>query len=163
MSVVAHLCGLTKNELRTALVANPPALRAAVESARADGFALVEPDLPLGRLPLPKDVVDRAVLALVVSGQPRELLFVRGHKGGVMKVREAAVLDLVITLRELFMSETRLVTEAVEVLAARTEPMRGKELLRAARERCSASTTDTAELSKALVRAWNDGLILLAT
>jgi len=159
VSVVAHLCGLTRNETRTVLASRPPEVRAAVEQARADGFALVEPDLPLGRLKPTRDAVERAVLATVVRGRPRELLFIRDHEGGILKVRETAILELWIAPREPVAATDPFVGIALALLGERTEPILGKELLRETRTRRSASVTDTAALAKALVRGWNDGLL----
>ncbi|MBX3226776.1 MAG: hypothetical protein KIT84_38845 [Labilithrix sp.] len=185
MSVVAHLCGLAKAERRAVVVASPPELRAAVAEAEREGYGLIEPDLPIGRVALPKDVVDRAVLALVARGRPRELLFVRGERAAVRKVRDAAALDLDVALHaDLAQRDAAspVVPAAASVLAQRDAaspivgaamcvlaergvraPIRGKELLREARarHRASASASDAAALAKALVRAWNDGLVVL--
>lgn len=156
MSISAHLAGITAEHVE--VVATTPAeIRAAVAE---QPFALVELDLPIGKLALPRDVVERAILARVTRGpSARPLLFVRGHKGGVVPVKNERALDRTITLVERFEGPP-LVAAAVAALEA--GPLDGKTLLREARARTSASTSDKAELAKALVRAWNDGLIRLS-
>jgi hypothetical protein len=148
MSVIGHLCGLT-DVMEVMVLPYARDIRAAC--ARDDGYSLVEPDLAIAHLPLPRDPVDRAVLAIVTRDRPRALAFVRSGKHRLGKVKVERALDLVVQ---------RISEAPFEGLEG--EAIHGKELLRRVRERRgSASTSDAADLGKAIVRAWSDGLLLL--
>ncbi|MFO0740800.1 MAG: hypothetical protein U0270_33185 [Labilithrix sp.] len=158
--MIAALCG-AKGETREVMApASAARIRALV--AEHDGFGLVEPDLPLGKLPLPRDPVDRAILAIVTRGRPRALLFVRGSKAKLAPVKDERALDFAVTLVHPWSTEDPLFAAALAVLTERGATA-GKELLREARaRRGGASTRDAADLGRALVRAWSAGAIELA-
>lgn len=161
MNVLATLCNV-KGEC-VEVVAPPSASRIRALVAARAGYGLVEPDVPIGKLALPRDPVDRAVLAIVTRGRDRSLLFVRGGQAKLAKVKDERALDLAVTLVEAATSDDALFAAALAVLRERAAAVPGKELLREARARrgTGANTRDAADLGRALVRAWNAGLIEL--
>lgn len=167
MTALPHLCGVAEADAREVWVAplaeRPLAerIRSVVAANAGEGYALLEPDIPLAKLVLPREPVDRAVLALVVRHTPRALLFVRGTAAKLAKVKEERALHLVITQRAPF-GESALAKAASAILAEQG-PLHGKELLRLARARAGAAgTQDGAALCRAVVRAWALGLVDLA-
>lgn len=159
--MIAELCGVKGEAME--VLAPPSASRIRALVAEHGGFGLVEPDLPLGKLTLPRDPVDRAVLAVVTRGRPRALLFVSGASARLAQVKDERALDFLVTLGDGgdSPSDDPLVAAAMELLAERGA-MPGKELLREARARRGGATTrDAAALGRALVRGWSAGLIEL--
>lgn len=161
MSVLATLCQVKGECVEVLAPPSASAIRSLVASH--EGFGLIEPDLPIGKLALPRDPVDRAVLAIVTRGRARPLLFVRGSSARLAKVKDERALDLAVTLVEETSSDDTLFLAAIGALRERGGPIPGKELLREARARrgTGANTKDAADLGRALVRAWNAGLIEL--
>lgn len=163
--MIAELCGVKGEAME--VLAPPSASRIRALVAEHGGFGLVEPDLPLGKLTLPRDPVDRAVLAVVTRGRPRALLFVSGASARLAQVKDERALDFDVRLANdgprLFThgEGDPLVAAAMELLAERGA-IPGKELLREARARRGGATTrDAAALGRALVRGWSAGLIEL--
>ena len=157
--MIAELCGVKGEWVEVA--APPSAARIRELVVEYDGFGLVEPDLPIGKLVLPRDPVDRAILAIVTRGRSRLLLFVRGGSAKIAKVKEERALDFTVTLVEETKSDHVLFGAALAILRT-CGSMPGKALLREARAlRGGANTKDSADLGRALVRAWNAGLIEL--
>lgn len=158
---LCDLCGI-KGESREVL-ASPSAAEIRALVTEHAGFGLVEPDLPIGKLALPRDPVERAVLALVTRGAPRALLFVQGSAAKLARVRDERALDASARLvREAGAELGPLFEAATHVLRERGAPVPGRELLREARaRRGAASTRDAADLGRAIVRAWYAGLIEL--
>jgi hypothetical protein len=157
--MIAELCGV-KGEC-VEVLAPPSAARIRALVGEHEGFGLVEPDLPIGKLALPRDPIDRAILAIVTRGRSRALLFARGSSARLAKVKDERALDFTVTLVEETPSDDALAEAALAILRERG-PMPGKTLLREARAlRGGATTRDAADLGRALVRAWNAGLIEL--
>ena len=159
MTVSAHLAGIAAEHYE-ASASSALDIRRLIAEADARGFALVELDLPIGKLALPREIVDRAILARLTRGaHARPLLFVRGHKGGVVPVKFERALDREIALVERFDGPPLVAAAALAL--SELGPLGGKALLREARSRRGrseqASTRDSADLAKAIVRAWNDG------
>ncbi len=161
---------------------SPTRLRELARLAEEAGFVLVEPEIALPHVQIPRTALDRAIYTLVTRGAlARPLLFVRRRsapKGGLAKVREARVLEgwLALPRRADAPKETgdvHSIEEAARaVLEGNAEPMRGKALLREARarladargargERSSASTTDSSDLARAVLAEWYEGAIRL--
>jgi len=157
---IATLCHVKGESVEVIAPPSAARIRALVEEHA--GFGLVEPDVPLGRLALPRDPVDRAILAIVTRGAPRALCFVRGTTSPKLaKVKDERALDLEVTLVARWPSDDMLVKAAMDILASE-HPIPGKQLLREARERRgSVNTKDAADLGRALVRAWSAGLVEL--
>jgi hypothetical protein len=156
--MIASLCGVKGESVE--VIAPPSASRIRSLALEHAGFGLIEPDLPIGRLARPRDPVERAVLAIVTRGAPRALCFGRGASAKLAKVKDERALDFEVTLVDRWPTDDALVRAAIDALAAGARP--GRELLREARERRGgASTKDAADLGRALVRAWNAGLIEL--
>jgi hypothetical protein len=157
--MIAELCGV-KGEC-VEVIAPPSAARIRELVVAHEGFGLVEPDLPIGKLALPREPIDRAILAVVTRGRPRSLLFVRGISAKLAKVKDERVLDFTVTLVDEMPSGHPLVEAALAILRERG-PTPGKTLLREARAALgSANTRDSADLGRALIRAWNAGAIEL--
>lgn len=160
MTVLASLCNVRGESVE--MLAPPSAERIRALVAEHAGFGLVEPDLPLGKLTLPRDPIDRAVLAIVTRGRFRELLFVRGANAKLAPVKAERALDFTVTLVEPPPPSTDALFSSAFAALAEHASLPGNQLLREVRaRRGSASTKDSADLGRLLVRAWSAGLVEL--
>ncbi|MDF2695681.1 MAG: hypothetical protein K0S65_4064 [Labilithrix sp.] len=154
-------------------------LRELVTEAASAGLVLVEADVPRVHLQA-RTAVERALVATIALGATaRPLLFVheaRAPKHGHLRnVREERALDGWIARHaeaRVTADPTSLLEAALAVLDEAATPVRGKDLLRAARsrwaaaaatrgERVTASSADAPALARGLVAAWLDGTLAL--